>query len=155
MGNLNTVVMSGRLTRDPEWRDVGDDGVCGISIAQNFRKKQGDSWVDGPPQFFDWAVWRGLGKWCRENLHKGDLVVVKGRAQYRTWDQDGAKRSAINFVADDIEMSASNGGAKREKAASSSGGEGAPAQTGLDDDGEIPFVNRDDLATGERLAWSV
>jgi single-stranded DNA-binding protein len=28
MGNLNTVTMSGRLTRDPEWRDVGEAGAC-------------------------------------------------------------------------------------------------------------------------------
>lgn len=142
MSNINLVVQSGRLTRDPEWRDVGDAGVCGLAIALNSRTKQGDQWVDAPPQFFDWAVWRGLGGWCRDNLKKGDLVVIRGRAQFRQWEKDGQKRSAVNFVADDIEMGASP---KRERVAA---GVGAaqdsienytqPAQQ-LGADEDIPF----------------
>jgi single-strand DNA-binding protein len=118
MGNLNTVTMSGRLTRDPEWRDVGEAGVCGLSLAVNERFKGKDGQWQDRAGFFDWAVWRGLGKWCLDNLHKGDLVVLSGKAQFRSWEQDGKKRSAVNFTALDVEMAASNasgnGGAKRE-----------------------------------------
>lgn len=145
MGNLNTVTMSGNLTKDPEWRDFGDDnGVCGLSIAVNSRKKEGNEWVD-VPSFFDWAVFGGLGRWYADNLHKGDLVVLTGRAQQRKWQdkESGENRYAVNFVASDAEMSAGRGrkserGAEREPVRAG-GGHSDPLPFDADDDGEIRF----------------
>lgn len=110
MGNLNSVTMSGNLTKDPEWRDFGDTGVCGLSIAVNGRKKEGNEWVE-VPNFFDWAIFGGLGKWYFENHRKGDLVVLAGRAQSRKWQdkETGENRYGINFVATDAELSAGKG----------------------------------------------
>lgn len=111
MGNLNTVTMSGNLVADPDWKpQYGKDGVCGITIAVNGRKKEGDEWVE-VANFFDWAIWGGLGKWYAENHKKGDLIVLTGRAQQRKWvdEASGENRYAINFVATDAELSAGRG----------------------------------------------
>jgi single-strand DNA-binding protein len=132
MGNLNTVTMSGNLTKDPEWRDFGDSGVCGLSIAVNGRKKDGDQWIE-VPNYFDWAVWGNLGKWYYENLKKGDLVALTGRAQQRKWQaEDGTNRYAINFVAENAEMSAGRG----RKGSTS---EREPVRTGGGSSDPLPF----------------
>lgn len=138
MGNLNSVTMSGRLTRDPEWRDVGEAGVCGLSLAVNERYKGSDGQWQERGGFFEWAVWRGLGKWCLENLHKGDLVVLSGKAQWRSWESDGQKRSAVNFVANDVEMSASTG-RKSEQRERVPAGNGNPSLPWEKDDDDIQF----------------
>lgn len=102
MANINVVVLSGNLTRDPEYRDVGDRGVCKIGLAVNGRKKNGDEWVD-VPNFFDVSVWGAPAEWCRDQLSKGSSVVVSGRLQWRSWEaEDGTKRSAVDVVAHDV-----------------------------------------------------
>jgi single-strand DNA-binding protein len=141
MGNLNTVTMSGNLTRDPEWRDFGDDnGVCGLSIAVNSRKKEGNDWVE-VPNFFDWAIFGGLGKWYFENHRKGDLVVLTGRAQQRKWQdkESGENRYGINFVATDAELSAGKG----RKNGSGSSEQREPARVG-GNAGSLPWEADDD-----------
>lgn len=103
MANINVVVLSGNLTRDPEYRDVGDRGVCKLGLAVNGRKKDASGdWVD-VPNFFDVSVWGAPAEWCRDQLAKGSPVVVSGRLQWRSWEsEDGTKRSAVDVVADDV-----------------------------------------------------
>lgn len=103
MANINTVCLSGNLTRDPEYRDVGDRGVCKLGLAVNGRKKdESGDWVD-VPNFFDVSVWGAPAKWCFDQLSKGSPVVVSGRLQWRQWQaEDGTNRSAVDVVAHDV-----------------------------------------------------
>lgn len=104
MANINVVVLSGNLTRDPEYNDVGERGVCKLGLAVNERKKEGDEWVD-VPSYFDVSVWSGPtgpAAWCRDQLSKGSPVTVHGRLKWRSFEVDGQKRSAIEVVAYDV-----------------------------------------------------
>ena len=102
MANINVVVLSGNLTREPEFKEFGDNGLCKLGIAVNGRKKEGDEWVD-VPNFFDVTVFGKPAEWCRDQLSKGSPVVVHGRLQFRSWEtDDGQKRSAVDVVADNV-----------------------------------------------------
>ena len=100
---INTVTISGNLTRDPELRRL-DSGqaVCNIRIAHNERRKDaGGEWID-VPSYFDVTIWSGLGEWISDNVAKGQKVVVAGRLRWREFEVDGTKRQAVDINADSV-----------------------------------------------------
>ena len=149
--NINRVVLTGNLTRDPELRSTpGGTSVCSLRIATNTRRKdQSGNWVD-KPNYFDVTVWGAQGDNCARYLEKGRGVAVDGRLEWREWqDQQGNKRQSIEIIADSVQFLGSreggeNGGrftpqtdvpadtADFQAAPAAAGGEGA-----ADDD--IPF----------------
>jgi len=109
--DINTVTVSGNLTRDPELRATrsGDD-VCSLRIAHNARVKVGDDWQD-KAHYFNVTVWKGQGRWIAENIAKGQKVTVSGRLQFSEWQaQDGSNRSEVSIVAVDVVPERSGGG---------------------------------------------
>jgi single-strand DNA-binding protein len=101
MVSFNRVVLAGNLTRDPELR-VTHNGVpvCSFSIAVNRVRSKSEA-----ADFFNVSAWRELGETVANYKKKGDPILVEGRLQYRTWEaQDGAKRSAVDVVADRVQF---------------------------------------------------
>jgi single-strand DNA-binding protein len=102
--DLNSVVIVGRLTRDPELKAVGQTSVCNLGIANNYSTKVNEVWEDRP-NFFDVQVWGRRGEVCAEHLTKGRQVVIKGQLRWRSWEaQDGTKRSAVSINADEVQF---------------------------------------------------
>ena len=101
--DINTVTVSGNLTRDPELRNLPTGtAVCSLRIAHNERYKDASGeWADRAA-YFDVTIWSGLGEWMGRNLHKGQKVVVSGRLRWREWEQDGNKRQAVDITADSV-----------------------------------------------------
>lgn len=90
---INTAIISGRLTADPELRFVGSDkkAVCNTSIAVD------DGWGDKKKVFFlDCTFW-GKTAEIAAKLHKGSPVVAEGRLGQDEWDDKstGQKRTKI------------------------------------------------------------
>jgi single-strand DNA-binding protein len=104
--NINRVVLTGNLTRDPELRSTqGGTAVCSLRVACNTRRKgpSGD-WED-KPNYFDVTVWGAQGENCSRFLSKGRPVAIDGRLEWREWeDQNGNKRQAIDIVADAVQF---------------------------------------------------
>ena len=105
--NINRVVLTGNLTRDPELRSTASGlSVCSLRIASNTRRKNqatGD-WED-KPNFFDVTVWGAQGENCARFLSKGRPVALDGRLEWREWEtQDGNKRQAVEIVADAVQF---------------------------------------------------
>ncbi|MDI6874464.1 single-stranded DNA-binding protein [Candidatus Solincola sp.] len=102
MAGLNSVVLIGNLTRDPELRYTPSGiPVCTLRLAvsRNFPNQQGEVEAD----FFNVIVWRNQAEKCAEYLTKGRQVAVTGRLQSRSWEgADGQKRSTIEIVADRV-----------------------------------------------------
>jgi single-strand DNA-binding protein len=102
---LNTVTVSGNLTRDPELRSTsGGTSVCSLRIAVNERRKNQatNDWEDRP-NYFNVTIWSGLGEWVANNLGKGAGIAVSGRLSWHEWDtQDGQHREAVDIIADSI-----------------------------------------------------
>ena len=102
--DINTVTVSGNLTREPELRTLpnGGQSVCSLRIAHNDRYKDASgNWADRA-SYFDVSVWGGLGEWMASNLSKGQKVVVSGRLKWREWGEEGNKRQAVDISADSV-----------------------------------------------------
>ena len=151
--NINRVVLTGNLTRDPELRHTnGGTAVCSLRIATNTRRKDQSTgeWVD-KPNYFDVTVWGAQGENCANYLSKGRPVAVQGRLDWREWEaQDGSKRQAVEIIADSVQFlgsrsdNPSGGGgngfqAKSDVPADTSDFEGATVSSGGGSDDDIPF----------------
>jgi single-strand DNA-binding protein len=142
--NINRVVITGNLTRDPELRSTpGGTSVCSLRVAVNSRRKEADQWVD-KPNYFDVTVWGAQGENCAQYLSKGRPVAVDGRLNWREWEaQDGAKRQAVDIIADSVQFLGSrdgvqqNGAQESDLRADTSDFDEVGVASGSDD--EIPF----------------
>ena len=104
--NINRVVLTGNLTRDPELRSLqSGTSVCSLRIASNSRRRdQSGEWVD-KPNYFSVTVWGAQGENCARFLAKGRPVCIDGRLDWREWqDQNGNKREAIEIIAESVQF---------------------------------------------------
>ena len=105
--NINRVVLTGNLTRDPELRSTASGmSVCSLRVACNTRRKNQSTgeWED-KPNFFDVTVWGAQGENCARFLAKGRPVALDGRLEWREWEtQEGHKRQAIDIIADAVQF---------------------------------------------------
>lgn len=110
--NVNVVVVTGNLTRDPELRHTGGGtAVCDLRVAVNSRRKdQSGNWVD-KPNYFDVTVWGAQGENCAQYLSKGRPVAIEGRLDWREWEaKDGGKRQAVQIIANTVQFLGSRDG---------------------------------------------
>lgn len=146
--NINVVVITGNLTRDPELRTTpGGTSVCSMRVAVNTRRKsQSGEWED-KPNYFDVTVWGQQGENCAQYLQKGRPVAVNGRLEWREWeDQQGNKRQAVDIIANSVQFLGSREGAENggrftpqsDVPADTGDFQQAPAGAGTSDD-DIPF----------------
>jgi single-strand DNA-binding protein len=103
--NINSVVLVGNLTKDPELRHTpSGTAVTTLRVAVNDRVKRGEEWTDAA-YYFDVTVWGRTAENCAQYLAKGRPVGVQGKLTWREWDaQDGTKRQAVEIVADNIQF---------------------------------------------------
>ncbi len=106
MQNINAVIITGNLTRDPELRHLGSGtAVCGLRVAVNERRKDQSGEYYDRPNYLDVTVWGARGEACAEHLAKGRGVAVDGRLEWREWEtKDGGKRQAVQIVADSVQF---------------------------------------------------
>ncbi len=100
---FNQVTLMGNLTRDPELRTTPNgQSVCSFSLALNRSYKGSDgNWVEAT-DYVDVVAWGPLGERVSQYVTKGRPVLVSGRLQSRSWEQDGQKRSKVEVVANDV-----------------------------------------------------
>ena len=109
--NINRVIITGNLTKDPELRSLqSGTAVCKLRVAVNSRRKdQSGEWVD-KPNYFDVTVWGAQGENCARFLAKARPVAIDGRLEWREWDaKDGTKRQSVDIVADTVQFLGSRG----------------------------------------------
>ena len=128
MNNLNSVLIEGNLTRDPELSYTSSGTpLCKLAMAVNRYFKRGDE-REEEVSFFDVTVWQKQAEACGEHLEKGQQVRVTGRLQQDRWqDNDGGKRSRVVIVAERVDFGRKAEGRQRPQAE-------APAVTD-----DIPF----------------
>ncbi|WKC76776.1 single-stranded DNA-binding protein [Borreliella valaisiana] len=106
MADINSLVLSGRLTRDSElsYTESGM-AVLRFSLANNRRMKKNDEWIDYP-QYFDCVIFSKRAESLNEYLKKGKQVVVSGSLKYESWQDrnTGDKKSKVNIFVDNLQM---------------------------------------------------
>lgn len=126
MANLNRIILVGRLASNPETRATMD----GLSMA---KFKLAVERPMGGSDFIDIVAWGRAAEACKGSLKKGKLVLVEGRVQIRSFDdQLGQRRWATEVVAKTVQI--------LEKAGAASPMQSAPA---MDED----MVDDADLAS--------
>lgn len=99
MNANNTVVLTGRLTRDPQLRSVKDSKTLAtLSLAV---RRPGSDQVD----YIDVTAWERLAETCQCYLTKGRLITVLGRVVPERWETaQGGKRRSLAVHASDIQF---------------------------------------------------
>ena len=117
--SINLVTVSGNLTRDPELcRTQFGTAILSFCVAVNDRRRnpQTGGWEERPI-FVDCFMFGPRAESLSKILRKGLKVAVDGRLRWSQWERDGAMRSKIEVVADDIDlMSARRSGSDGEEA---------------------------------------
>lgn len=113
MFSINTYVISGNLTKDPELRaTTSGTPVYNGSICYNSRRKsQSGDWED-VPNFFDFVAF-GKAAEVLARKQKGDKIVLNGELTQRSWEsKEGERRSKVELLVREF-VDASRQGAKR------------------------------------------
>jgi len=102
--DVNRVMLSGRLTREPDKRYAPDaTPVTSFDLAfhRRFRNRDGSSGEQ--TGFVAVITYQRLAEVCGVYLHKGSAVLVEGRLQMRTWRAEkGEQRSRLEIRADSV-----------------------------------------------------
>ncbi len=109
---MNKIILIGNLTKDPE-SGATPSGVsyCRFSIAVNRRFSKENNEAD----YFNVVTWRGVAESCAKSLSKGRKVGVVGSLQIRNYEtQDGAKRTSVEVIADEVEFLSSPNGNRED-----------------------------------------
>jgi single-strand DNA-binding protein len=138
---FNLVVLTGRLTADPELKTT-PNGISvttfSIAVNRNYSSSDGERQTD----FFNITVWRTQAENCGRYLKKGSKVAIVGSLQNRTYeDKDGNKRTVTDIVANEVEFLSSKGageGQEEEPRPMSSGSKKPELEVMADDD-QLPF----------------
>jgi single-strand DNA-binding protein len=140
---MNKVILIGNLTRDPEVTTTASGvNVCrfGLAVNRPFSSANGERQAD----FFNITAWRDLGDRVAQYQKKGSKVAVTGYIQIRDYeDNQGAKRTAVDIIAQDVEFlsprgaSSEDGGSDYSAPASSA--KKKPVLQAFEDDSDIPF----------------
>lgn len=105
MSSDNHVQIIGNATRDPELRFTPSGAqlaTFGVAVNRRWMNRQTNEWEE-EVSFFDVVCWRDLAENVTETVVKGTRVVVVGRLEQRSWENDeGEKRSKVEIVADDV-----------------------------------------------------
>src|SRR5881392_3479732 len=128
---VNRVLLTGRLTRDPEMRSLASGkAVTQFSVATNEYVGQGKE----KAEYHNIVTWDRLAQTCGELLGKGQQVALEGRLQTRSWDDDrGQRHWKTEVVASHVEML--SGRRKKDYAAENAAGSLEAQATAL---GEAP-----------------
>ena len=112
--SINTVVIVGRLTRDPELRKTSSGtSYCRFTVACD-RQKRKDSQEDPGADFISCVAWRQSADFISGYAEKGDLVGVNGSIQTGSYtDRDGRKVYTTDVLVERVQI-LSNGKKKSD-----------------------------------------
>jgi single-strand DNA-binding protein len=97
---MNKVILMGRFTKDPELRyTTNNTPVASFTLAVDRRIKQ-----EGQPSadFIPIVAWNKLAETINSYCEKGRKIVIVGRIQTRSWEDDNGKHYVTEVVAEEM-----------------------------------------------------
>ncbi|MBI3991460.1 MAG: single-stranded DNA-binding protein [Candidatus Omnitrophica bacterium] len=106
MANYNKVLLIGNLTKDPELRYTPQGtAVVNLRLAVNRKYRDKNQELKEEACFVTAVVWNKQAETCNQYLHKGSPVLIEGRLQSRSWeDNSGQKRSVLEVRAERVQF---------------------------------------------------
>lgn len=148
---FNTVILTGRMTADPELKTTQSGiSVTSFSIAVDRPYKSGE---EKQTDFIGIVAWRKTAEFVTRYFKKGDMIGIEGSIQTRKYtDRDGNNRTAFEVVASNIQFVEGRKNESRPAEGTNAGESGAAANTGVSakanvsaDDGRFVEINNYDL----------
>ena len=143
---LNTAILMGRLTADPELRYTSSNiPVTSFTLAVDRAYKTGE---DRQVDFINIVAWRQRAEFVSKWFTKGQLVAVEGSIQTRRYtDKDGNNRTAFEVVANNVHFAERRDASAAAAPIAQDGAAPAPSfsNTGAEDfsalpgDDDLPF----------------
>lgn len=136
---MNKVILSGRLTRDPEVRTT-QSGINNAAFTVAVQRKYKDADGNYPADFINCVAWRSTSDFVGKYFKKGSAIIVVGSINTRTYeDKDGKKRYVTEVNTEEVEFGIKSDNEKTEVKAETK-------QNGLEDfqpvtldEKELPF----------------
>lgn len=102
----NKISLIGNVGAQPEIREVGDTKVASISlgVTEKGYTTKGGKTIEDKTTWFRVALWRGLAEVVEKYVNKGDKLFVEGKMLSREYEKDGAKHTAWEVLATEIEL---------------------------------------------------
>ncbi len=152
--NINRVVLTGNLTKDPDTRTTPNGlSICKLRLAVNTRRRNAAGDWEEKANFFGVTVFGRQAESCGNFLKKGRPVAIDGRLEWSEYEVEGQKRQSVDIIADNVQFlggrdDAGNGNgngyssgiraAESDIPADTSDFDAAPVGAGVSDD-DIPF----------------
>jgi single-strand DNA-binding protein len=104
MPELNRVILSGRLTRDPDRRYAADGtAVTSFALAFHRRYRARDGRFAEQTGFVTVMTYQRLAEVCGQYLRKGSAALVEGRLQMREWTtRTGGRQQRLEIRAESV-----------------------------------------------------
>lgn len=120
---MNKVILTGRLTRDPEVRySQGDNPLCiaKFSLAVNRKyAKDGEQNAD----FLNCTAFGKTGEFVEKYFRKGMKADIEGRLQTGSYEKDGVKHYTTDVIIEGIEFGESKKAGSENADAKATGNE--------------------------------
>lgn len=136
---LNTVILMGRLTADPEPRRT-PSGVSvtafTVAVTRSYGKQERQT------DFIECVAWRNTAEFICKYFRKGQMISVQGSIQTRSYqDKQGNRRKAVEVLADKADFCGDkpNNGANDAKTRYASAPDAENDFAEISDDGDLPF----------------
>ncbi len=138
MGNVNKVVLIGRLGKDPEPFNLESAKKIAFSLATTEVYYDKENQKREITEWHNIVMWRGLAETAEKYLKKGDLIYVEGRIRTRSWEdkETQQKRYIVEIQADNMQMLSTSRGKQTNGLAQEITAENE--EVAVDDDG-LPF----------------
>lgn len=101
---MNLIILTGRLGKNPELKQLENIQVCNMSLATY------ETWKDKDGNKREQTEWHSLQAWGKtaEILSKyfksGDPITVTGKLTYQKWEKDGVKHEKAVIKIDNFEF---------------------------------------------------
>ncbi len=105
--NLNRAIIIGRVTQDPQLRTTpSGQPVCNFSVATNrYWHNQTTRERQEKTEFHNVVTWARLAEIANQYLTRGSLVMIEGRIETRSWDdQSGNRRYRTEIIAENMQL---------------------------------------------------
>ena len=126
---FNKVVLMGNLTRDPELRTTPNgQNVASFSLAVNRTWKNASGEQQEAVDYIDCNAWGKAGEIITQYMQKGRAILVSGRLQQRSWEQEGQKRSKVEVVVEDFNFVGGGDGSNNFNSNASASSDSTPSK---------------------------
>ena len=94
---MNTVVLSGRMTRDPELKYTSG-GKAYTTFTLAVQKTRDEA------EFIDCVAWEKTAETIAEYFRKGNRILINGKIVTSTYESNGEKRKSVKVQAFNFEF---------------------------------------------------